>query len=137
MTRLDAELKQLSGWFGSETVDFVPDGQWVRLIAYRIPGDLWRPDRADIAFQIPDPPAPPYGFYGRPLPDPDGSCTGLALVSGAAINNYTFPATTPWGSDWGLFSWQIEDFLVAEPLNAGNTMLDFARSFADRFREGS
>lgn len=133
MSRLDDELGLLQNWFGSE-LEFRPEGQWVRLPTYRLPPDLWLPETVEICFQIPDPPGPPYAFYARSL-NAEGGERPPALAVGE-IGNFTAPAETPWGNDWGKFSWQLEEFRVAEPLGAGNTMLDFARSFWARFLEG-
>lgn len=133
MSRLDDELELLRNWFGSD-LEFRAEGQWVRLPSYRLPPDLWRAEVVEICFQIPDPPVPPYGFYVRSLDRDSG--TGPSALAAGGIGNYTVPAETPWGSDWGKFSWQLEDFCVAEPLGRGNTMLDFARSFWARFMEG-
>jgi len=133
MSRLDEELDLLRNWFGTD-LEFRPDGQWVRLTSYQLPPDLWIPDAVELCFQIPNPPGPPYGFFVRALgPNPSG---GIQENAAGEIGSYAHPAETPWGKDWGKFSWQLEDFQVAEPLGAGNTMLDFARSFWARFLEG-
>lgn len=131
MSRLSDELDLLRNWFGPD-LEFRQDGQWVRLPSYQLPAGLWRADVVELCFQIPDPPGPPYAFYVRPL----GPDAGGGLHGAGEIGNYAHPAGTPWGDDWGKFSWQLEEFQVAEPLGAGNTMLDFARSFWARFLEG-
>jgi hypothetical protein len=132
MSRLDEELQLLRNWFGSD-VEFRAEGQWVRLPRYRLPPDGWADETAEICFQIPDPPGAPYGFYARSL---HRESTRRSALATPGIGNYSEPAETPWGSDWGKFSWQLEDFRVAEPLGRGSTMLDFARSFWSRFLEG-
>lgn len=136
MTRVEEELDLLRGWFG-DTVDYLHEGQWVRLPAYRIPTELWIPDVVDIALQIPtDRATNPYGFYARALLDSDGQRPTLSGKTLSEIGNYTYPGSTPWGDDWGRFSWQLIEWHPGDPLAAGTTVLDFARSIADRFREG-
>lgn len=128
LSRVEQELHLLRTWFG-DRLEYVPDGHWVRLSEYRIP-DLWLPDMVEVCFQIPPglPGQAPYAFHARPQ---------LQLVSGAAVNNYTYPTATPFGDSWGTFSWQLSEWQPgAEPCN-GTNMLDFARSIADRFREGA
>lgn len=135
MNRVDAELGLLRCWFGA-SLDFEPAEQWVRLRDYRVPADLWRPTMLEIAFQIPmDMAANPYGFSAR---GNDGSVTGgFQPTGGSTIGNYTYPSQTPWGGEFGRFSWQLIEWLPADPIEAGSTVLDFARSIADRFREGA
>lgn len=133
MTRLDEELALLRRRF--ENLEFRPDGQWVRIPEYRIPEELWQPSVVQIAFQIPsDPATAPYAFHVRSL---DGEASVLQSISGQAIGNYAYPTTTPWGSDWGTFSWSLEAWEPRTPITDGTTMLDFARSIAGRFEEGA
>jgi len=132
MNRVDDELALLRRRF--DNIEYRPDGQWVRILTYAIPPDLWRPPVVQVAFQIPpEVAAAPYAFHARPL---EGEATSFQAVNDQAIGNYTYPANTPWGSDWGTFSWQLEEWQPTIPITAGTTMLDFARSFAARFSEG-
>jgi Prokaryotic E2 family E len=103
---------------------------WVRIPSYGVPSGIWSVEAVEVAFRIPSQAGEaPYAFWVRP---------GLTLASGGTINNYAFPASTPWGSDWGQFS-----FSPAEPwqpkgdIRAGANMLNFARAIADRLREGA
>jgi hypothetical protein len=84
----------------------------------------------ELAFQIPEriPGQAPYGFHVRP---------GVALRSGGPPNNYTFPTTNPWGDGWGTFSWQLEHWNPGARACEGSNMVTFARSFAERFRQGA
>lgn len=129
LTRVEQEFSLLSGWFG-ETLDDIVDGNWVRLSEYRIPLDLWTPDVVEVCFQLPPglPAQAPYAFHVRPR---------VALVSGATIRNYTYPTATPYGDGWGTFSWQLTEWRPGAEPCSGTNMLDFARSIADRFREGA
>ncbi len=136
MTRVEEELDLLRRWFG-ESVEYFHEGQWVRLPAYRVPAELWIPEVVEVALQIPpDRATNPYGFYARAVADLDGHRPNLSGKQSAAIGSYTYPASTPWGDDWGRFSWQLTEWHPRDLLAIGSTMLEFARSIADRFREG-
>lgn len=128
-SRADQELRLLRAWFG-EALEYRSDGQWVRVSEYQIPSDLWTPDTIEVCFQLPPglPGQAPYAFHVRPQ---------LLLMNGATINNYTFPTATPFGDGWGTFSWQLAEWCPGAEPCSGTNMLDFARSIADRFREGA
>jgi len=101
---------------------------WVRIPSYAVP-DIFTIRSAEVAFRVPAQPGEaPYGFWVRP---------GLALAAGGTINNYTFPATTPWGGDWGQFSFSpVGAWQPRSDVRSGANMLNFARAIADRLREG-
>lgn len=104
------------------------DGHWCRLPSYRVPGEAFQPEMVEVAFRIPGQAGEqPYGFWVRP---------GVEAEGGATISNYSFPATTPWGSDWGQFSWSPVSWLPKADVRAGSNMVNFVRSFADRLGEG-
>jgi hypothetical protein len=113
-------------------LEYRPEGgvHWVRIPSYPVPDDIWTVGAPEVAFRIPATAGEaPYGFWVRP---------GLALVSGGTINNYTFPAQTPWGGDWGQFSFSpLEQWQPKADVRAGANMLNFARAIADRLREGA
>jgi hypothetical protein len=126
--RIERELLLLRTWFG-DVLEYNADGHWIRLREYVIPSDLWVPQCVEVCFQIPPglPGQAPYGFHVRP---------GVQLADGSTINNYTYPTATVFGGEWGTFSWQLDEWKPgAEPCD-GTNMLDFARSFAERFRQG-
>jgi hypothetical protein len=101
---------------------------WVRFPSYPVP-EGWSRTAVEVSFQIPPSPGQaPYAFRVRP---------GLQVAGGGSPGNYTYPVTTPWGEDWGQFSWSPVTWVPKEDIRAGANMLDFARSFADRFREGA
>lgn len=126
--RIESELALLQRGFPD--LEYVPAGHWARIPTYPLPEAIWARDSVEACFQIPEnvPAQAPYGFYVRP---------GLALVNGAGIQNYAYPAPTAFGGDWGKFSWQLLVWTPNAELVAGTNMLNFARSFVDRFREGS
>jgi hypothetical protein len=100
---------------------------WARIPTYPVP-DGWSAPSVEIAFQIPILAGQaPYAFYVRPP---------LKLANGNAPSNYTPTATTPWGGDFAQFSWSpLQQWIPKANLREGANMLNFARSFADRFRE--
>jgi hypothetical protein len=127
-SRIEEELELLRCWFG-DSLEYLPEGHWVRLSPYRIASALWTPNNVEVAFQIPPgiPGQAPYAFHVRPR---------LALADGRDILNYSYPANTAWGGDWGTFSWQLDSWNPGAEVEKGSNMLNFARSFADRFKEG-
>jgi hypothetical protein len=103
---------------------------WVRIPSYPLPNGIWALASAEVAFRIPSQAGEaPYGFWVRP---------GLKLAAGGTVNNYTFPAQTPWGGDWGQFSFSpLDPWQPKADVRAGANMLNFARAIADRLWEGA
>lgn len=101
---------------------------WVRIPSYPVP-EGWSHSMVEVCFQIPSSPGQaPYAFRVRP---------GLQLAGDGQPDRYTYPVSTPWGEDWGQFSWSPVDWIPKEDVRAGANMLNFARSFADRLHEGA
>lgn len=99
----------------------------MRIPRYAVAPDIWTVSEVEVAFQIPESVGTqPYGFYVRPK---------LVLQGGGTIQNYT-DAATPFGEDWGKFSWQIT-WQPAQDLHSGSNMVDFVVSLAARLREGA
>lgn len=110
-----------------------PEGgqHWVRILAYQMPENIFVGDlQAELTFRVPlQAGEAPYGFWVRPAPQ---------LRSGAQLGNYSYPGQTPWGADWGQFSWSpLDPWVPKTDLRAGANMLDFVRSFAVRLGEGA
>lgn len=126
--RLDEELALLRSAFPS--LEHRADGQWVRIPAYPLPLGIWRLMECEVAFQIPDSAGQqPYGFWVRP---------DLVLANDTAPQNYSYPTSTPFGDDWGKFSWAPEgQWLPKAELAEGSNMLNWARSFGRRLEEGA
>jgi hypothetical protein len=100
----------------------------VRIPTYPVP-ESWSSNEVEVAFQIPPSAGQaPYAFRVRP---------GLTLIEGAQPTNYTYPVTTPWGDDWGQFSWSPSSWVPNADIRKGANMLDFVRSFSDRLAEGA
>jgi len=110
-------------------LEYREDGQWVRIPHYVLPSGLWNGEEVEVCFQIPlqYPGQAPYGFYARPK---------LRLKDGSLPNNYSFPVATPFGTGWGKLSWQLNPWQPADEPARGSNLLNFVRSFSDRFREG-
>jgi hypothetical protein len=104
------------------------DVHWVHIPSYPVPQGWFHPE-VEVALQIPPSLGQaPYAFRVRP---------GLQLAGGGQPNNYTYPVTTPWGDDWGQFSWSPITWIPKEDIRAGANVLNFVRSFADRLLEGA
>lgn len=127
--RIAAELDLLRNVFSD--LEARDDGgrTWVRLPSYAVPAG-WSATTVEVAFCFPtEVGQPPYAFYVRPP---------LALITGAAVGNYTATAATPWGSDFAQFSWSpLEPWIPRTDVRAGANMLNFALSFASRLAEAS
>jgi Prokaryotic E2 family E len=126
--RIETEVSLLRSVYPD--LEYQPEGYWVRIPVYRLPDGIWSRTEVEVSFQIPAgiPGEAPYGFYVRPQ---------LALASGTAPNNYTYGTPTPFGSDWGKFSWALEPWAPHAEVTSGSNMLNFARSFYGRFTEGA
>ena len=100
---------------------------WARIPAYPVP-DGWSARSVEIVFQIPvQPGQAPYAFCVRPV---------LLLANGSTPSNYTAAAVTPWGADFAQFSWSpTQSWVPKADIRQGANMINFARSFADRFAE--
>ena len=127
-SRVEQELELLRRNFPQ--LEYLAAGQWVRIPQYGLPDSIWDRDCVEVCFQIPEqiPGQPPYGFYVRP---------NLNLKNGQQILNYAYPAPTGFGGDWGKFSWQLAVWAPTADLVSGTNMVNFARSFVDRFTEGA
>lgn len=131
MTRVEQELDLVRSVY-PDAEQLSEDGvHWVRIPKYAVPASLFKQDEAvELAFRIPvQAGEAPYGFWVRP---------GLEPVSGQPVSNYSYPAATPWGADWGQFSWSpLDPWVPKTDIRAGANMLNFVSSFADRLREGA
>lgn len=130
--RLGQELSLLSSAYPSIEYRVADGAHWGRIPVYPVPnGWAYLDDavgEAEIAFQIPGQLGQaPYGFYVRPA---------LTLAHGATPSSYTGAAATPWGGDFALFSWSVNDPWVPKTdIRAGANMLNFVRSFGDRLKD--
>jgi Prokaryotic E2 family E len=127
-SRIESELALLKSAYPN--LEHRPDGHWVRIPVYRLPGGIWVHAEVEVCFQIPAgvPGEAPYGFHVRPH---------LLLVNGETPSNYTHPVSTAYGDDWGKFSWALDPWAPEAEITRGSTMLNFARSFYGRLMEGA
>jgi len=127
--RVSEEVAMLKAAFGD--VEFRPEGAWVRIRRYAVPGHPFEGvgDSLNVAFQVPAayPAQAPYGFCAE---------GPMRLAGGGQPDNYTFPVPTPFGGAWGRFSWQLDPWRPAAAPAAGSNLVGFARSFAARLRAG-
>jgi hypothetical protein len=128
--RIEEELKLLRQYYSD--VEYTEQGQWVKIKNYSIPSGLpWNRQTTDLCFQIPAgyPGTPPYGFY----------VSAGILFDGKPPDNYQEPAqnSPPFQGTWGFFSWQNDSSWLpkADP-RAGSNLLNFVRTFRDRFNGG-
>lgn len=117
----------LRGFYGE--VDYLADGQWVRLPSYRLPAGVFNCEEAALAFQIPAgyPGQGPYAFYIHP---------SIKLADGTNPNNFEENAATAFGAGWCKFSWQVEPWVPKASAVAGDNLVTFVRSCGHRLREG-
>lgn len=124
--RVDEELELLRSLFPELEYQEWNGQHWIRLAEFPLPKG-WSRLSADIAFHIPaEVGQPPYGFWVNPP---------ISLASGAAINNSTLGAATPWGSDWMQFSWSPVSWQPKANIRSGDNMLNFLFWILDRLRE--
>ena len=111
-------------------LEYMEESRWVYIPSYPLPKDIWNRQETELCFQIPEgyPGQPPYGFY---VPD------GLMMkATDRPPNNYG-PAQTPFPGAWGKFSWAPENWRPSVDVASGSNLLNFVRSFMDRFLEGA
>lgn len=128
--RINQELELLRLYFPE--VEYVEAGQWVLIRKYPTPDrHSWDPKNPDVCFQI------PIGYPGTP-PDWFHVTAGITC-NGQKPGSYTEPAnhTPPFPGKWGSFSWHMElNWRPTADINSGSNLLNFARTFTDRFQEG-
>jgi Prokaryotic E2 family E len=132
MNRVEEELALVRTAFPAAELDPHDEVNWVRIPAYPLPPGVYQEgeELELLAFRIPAQAAEaPYGFWVHP---------GLELSSGQPLGNYTYSTETPWGNDWGQFSWSPEGPWVPKTeIRSGANMLDFVRSFTVRLEEAA
>lgn len=129
MSRVEQELDLLRTAFPDLDYRLVDGVHWVRIPSYSVPPG-WSHQQVEVVFQIPgEPGQQPYAFRTRP---------GLALADGATPTSYSAPVATPWGDDFGQFSWAPDgQWIPRADIRAGANMLNFVQSFSDRLGDVS
>jgi hypothetical protein len=128
MTRINDEITLLRSAFPDAELE----GQWVLIKNYPVPPEpRWSQPIISVCFQvlIGYPGTPPYGFYV-----PKGlKCNDTSPLRYTEVIN-TKP---PFAGEWGFFSWQHDNsWFATDKVETGSNLLNFARSFRDRFLEG-
>jgi len=129
MTRIEEEVELLRTAYPALDHKFEGGQHWILLPKQPLPPG-WSVAEAEISFIIPAQAGQqPYAFFTRPA---------LVLAGGGTPSNYINPAATPWGGDFGQFSWApLGPWVPKADIRAGANMLNFVRSFADRLTEAS
>ena len=127
VARIQEELELLRKFYPK--LEFVESGLWIRILDYPIPQDRqWNKTATDVAFQIPAgyPGTPPYGIY---VPQ------GLTCNGSSPPNANQQP---PFGGQWGILSWTPVDgqWRPSTNISSSSNLLNWVRSFVDRFKEG-
>ena len=129
--RLDAELGLLRAAY--ERVEHWEDGDWILIAPYSVPPG-WTLTEVECVFKVPVgyPGAPPYGFY---VP------RSLQHSSKGSLGNYQAAPSPapPFPGEWAMFSWgqRPGGWLPGSTVRNGSNLLNYARTFADRLREGA
>jgi len=128
--RIEKELILLRQYYSD--IVYVEEGQWIFFPDYPIPSGLgWNRDKTNVCFQIPltYPGGPPYGFY---IP------TGLQY-NNQMPNSYKEPSDNkpPFDGIWGFLSWtQNGGWRPTTDLSTGSNLLNYVKTFKDRFLDG-
>lgn len=127
--RIGEEIELLRGAHPS----LIHQGAWVRIPDLPLPTG-WNRDGTDVVFQIAGafPAAPPYGIF---VP------SGLRF-EGKTPGSYKEPSdnSPPFGGKWGFFSWAVDspaDWQPTAHIELGANLLQWVRSFSERFAEGA
>lgn len=127
--RIEQELKLLKREFPN--LEYKEDIMWIYIPEYKLPPNIWNRDCVAVCFQIPAgyPGNPPYGFFVE---------GGLYLKgTNEKPSNYEEPVQTPFGGNWGKFSWSHDNsWRATSDLTLGSNLLNFVRSFRDRLKQG-
>jgi len=107
------------------------DGGWVRILSYRLPNGIWDKGRVDLCFEVKNgyPAVAPYSFYVK---------GGIKLKNGETPQSYTITEETPFGGQWGKFSWHhTESWKPTGDLVSGSNLSNFISSFIQRLSEAT
>lgn len=129
--RIEQEYALLKKYYPDTIAHEQGESCWFRIPHFRISGDVWNKTHADVCFEakVSYPGAAPYSFYV------EGGLRAK-VDANARPKDYEEPSATPFQGTWGRFSWQHETWNPTEDLVSGSNLLNFARSFPDRLKEG-
>jgi hypothetical protein len=121
---IENQLALLRGAFPD--VEYLPAEHWCRIAQFKVPPG-WSAEVVELCFRITESEAiAPYGFWVRPA---------LTLPGGAMPTNCAAGVQTGFGAGWAQFSWAPVTWRPAVNGDAGDNILHFVRSFADRLKE--
>lgn len=127
--RIDEELNLLRMYYAN--LEHNEERRWVLIHDYPLPVDMpWNKKAIDVCFFIPNgyPGTSPYGIY----------VTDLRYDNHPPDNYNPSPENKPpFPGNWGLISWTPADqWKPTADIRKGSNLLNFVRSFKDRFEEG-
>lgn len=123
--RLECEFALLR----RQHADAERSGRWFLVPEYPLPAG-WSPSVIDTAFFVRDgyPGTSPYGIY---VP------TGLRFNELLPDNfRDAAPNKPPFSGEWGIFSWEAEQWFPTADVVSGHNLLTWVRGFRRRFLEG-
>lgn len=129
--RIEEELKLLRKYYPKLEID--KEKKWILIHKYQLPKDKsWNKNIIDVCFTIPQgyPGTNPYGIY---IPDD-------LLYNNQSLDNFKQSPSNkpPFPGNWGILSWSPDNgqWKPTDNIITGSNLLNFVRSFSDRFKEG-
>lgn len=126
--RLEQELVLLKKNFGEVDHQQVNGLHWFRIRAYQMPAG-WNPSPGPVVFSVQTgyPGVQPYAFY----------VSADLSLNGAVPAHRDPPHQPPFPGNWRALSWTCENWRATASVVSGSNLLNWARSFAERLREGT
>lgn len=128
--RIAQELELIRKYYPNMIIANTDNLVWVKLPDYKLPSDIgWSKSVTEVVFNFPTgyPAAHPYGLY---VPS-DLSCNGQS----AFLAGPQFPP--PFEGNWSMISWAPLEWRPTADLVSGMNMLNYIKTFSERFKEGA
>lgn len=128
--RISEEIQLLKKYYPD--LEYDVNNNCIKIPNYSIPKDMsWNMESVDICFFIPIgyPGSPPYGFFVS---------EGLNFNNQPLNNTNINPSIKPqFAGNWILVSWSHDNnWRPNADIRKGSNLLNFVRTFADRFKDG-